>query len=170
MQQLLPQLDAALGQHQPKLAAMLQPGISISRYRGGNLRTWFGWKNGQPNNFQEVLHGRYYFVNFEDATAQLHHMRSSLWLSPVQALMLAVFARRSFYSLPLVIDAAGDGYYYHLNRRTVFWKFEGESDILFPRFESFVELLTELVSINPTPHDACGAKEWELLQRFGTAR
>lgn len=168
-EKLLQKLDTALCEHQPKLYAALQPGISIPRYRHANLKMWFAWRNGQPRDSREVLHGRYFFATFEDGLAGLKHMRGAVWEGPLAFLFMVAFTRRSFYSLPLVVDAAGDGYYYHLYRRTVYWKFKGEADILLPSFDLFLKLLAQFASA-PARRDAGGTKEWELLQKYGTVR
>lgn len=168
MQDLLTQLDRTLLERQPKLHATLQPGIAIGGT--GNLAQWFAWHNGQSRDAKAMLKQTYQFASYEDGCQLVSHMRSTLWQHPLQGLVLGLFARRSFYSLPLLTDPAGDGYYYHQLRKTVFWKFEGEQDVVLPSFEAFIQLLLELAEQPHSSPAAFGESEWKLLEKHAFAK
>jgi hypothetical protein len=77
--------------------------------------------------------------------AELSEMRSTVWKSPLNFLVLAAFSRRSFCTLPLLTDVAGDGYCYNTIRRCPYYRFKGERDILLPSFAVFIDFLVQYV-------------------------
>ncbi|MCA8998647.1 MAG: hypothetical protein KDA80_16725 [Planctomycetaceae bacterium] len=159
-------LDAALAENQPKLYATLQPGRVIPWKEPGQIKHWYRWRDGQSRDSQVTLLGSYHFASYSEARTELQILRRSFIEAPLNALILVALAPQTFSSLPLLTDVAGDGYYFHLRRRTVYYRFKGEQDIDFPRFESFLEFLIELVSQPPRSVGRSAEKEFELLGRF----
>lgn len=139
-------LDDCLREYSPDIYNDLQPGRSTNRRTPRDLQSWFAWRNGQPSTSQYQLFDTYSFVSYEDATAQLAETRSTLWRHSAQFIALMILSRRSFYSLPLLTDGAGDGYWYHLMKRRPFYRFEGESDIFCLDLITFIDFLCEFVS------------------------
>lgn len=165
MNELLTLLDVALRTNHPSLHATLQPGIDASA-GPPELKAWFRWRNGQPRDTVEALHGTYRFVSYSDGRAELQHMRSTIWKSPLNAAILAMIARRSFYSIPLLTNRAGEGYYFNLSRRGVYYRFNDDRDIVLNSFSEFLEIVIELASRSTMAPGSAAEYEYELLQRF----
>ena len=96
---------------------------------------------------------------------QLRSARSGIRTHPLQTLFLAIFARRTLYSWPLLVDGAGDGYFYSTLSRRVFHRFEGERDPFFPSFEGFVDFLVQLANMKETSVEGRIERELELLDQ-----
>jgi hypothetical protein len=159
-------LNAALLEHLPELHATLQPGIRAPWSTPKDVATWFQWRNGQPRDTDQTINDTYRFVSFDDARAELRHMRATVWKSPLNAVILAALARRSFYSLPILTDIAGDGYCYNLLSRKMYHRFKGERDIYLNSFDAFVELLVKLVSCPAMSPGSAAEFEYGLLEQY----
>jgi hypothetical protein len=165
MDELIVNLDVALRANHPALYATLRPGIDA--WSGPReLKEWFRWRDGQPRGTAEALHGIYRFVGCGDGRVELRHMRSTVWKSPLNAAILAVGARRAFYSVPLLTDCAGDGYYFDLFRRGVYYRCKGERDMILNSFSSFLEVAIALAMRPRMAPDLAAEYEYELLREF----
>ncbi|MEW4489726.1 hypothetical protein AB1L42_16715 [Thalassoglobus sp. JC818] len=142
--------DSTLRESKPEVHADMQPGVKIRFGTPDDLRQWFSWRNGQPFRSERELFGTYTFVNYETAIAELSHMRSTLWKSPLNFLILLLLNRRVFYTIPLLTDIAGDGYCYDLIRRRPYYRFKGERDVPIPTFEDFLRFLIDYVQQEST--------------------
>src|SRR5688500_18008404 len=107
MSNSLQTLDDVMRESSPEVHGDLRPGVQTRAGTPRDLRAWFAWHNGQPFNTQHRLFGTYSFVDYESATAELTEMRSTIWKSPLNFMILAAFSRRSFYTVPLLTDIAG---------------------------------------------------------------
>ena len=164
LESLLRSLDASLREHAASVYADLRPGTKTAWTAPSDLRSWFAWRNGQPHDTQLQLIDTYSFVSYDDAKAELSMMRRCLWQHTLQSVVLALFSRRSFYTLPLLTDVAGDGYCYHLIRRRPYYRFKGERDVFVPDFDSFVRFLVDYVS---QPSISAGREfEGQFLERL----
>lgn len=146
MTNLIQKLNDALQDSMPDVFADLQPGISTRIGTPRDLRTWFAWRNGQPYGTKHELFSVYSFVSYQSATAELAEMRSTCWKSPLNFMILMALSRRSFYTIPLLTDVAGDGYCYNTVRRRPYYRFKGERDVLLPGFNVLLEFLVEYVA------------------------
>jgi hypothetical protein len=165
LDELLSLLDAALQANHPSLHATLQPGIDAPS-GPSELKAWFRWRNGQPRGAVEAIHGTYRFVSYGDGRAELRHMRSTIWKSPLNAAIIAMFEPGAFHSIPLLTSPAGEGYYFNSFRRGVHYRSRGERHVTLDSFTDYLEILLALASrptMAPGPAAEC---EYELLQRF----
>ena len=162
----LAELDEVLRERHAETYDALQPGLSLPG-KPGAIDRWFGWRNGEPmeHDGDRWFLDMYRFVSKEEGVGRARQARRLVLVHPLQAAALAVFARRMFYSWPLVIDAAGDGYYYHTRRRTVFYTFEGERDILLRSVSDFIEIVTRLAASGLHDVRSVVEFEYELLQQ-----
>jgi len=162
----LHQLDANLRRHHADVYETLYEGIDPHLREGDPCQAWFQWKNGQQSFICPLFIGRYRFVPFAEAQSQPRTMRRSIWRDPMGAIATLLFARRSLFSWPLLVDAAFDGYYFSRVSRRVFHKFKGERDRFFGSFELFVDLLIQLSDSPAQSSDQMAAREVDLLMRY----
>jgi hypothetical protein len=164
-------LDRVLREHHEALYATLQPGIAEQR-KYGPLREWFAWKNGQNDGEAPyggaLLSGWHRFVPLEEGQAELRAARRALWRNPIYALFVFTNCRKLLRSWPLLVDASGAGYYYDTGKNTVYYRVEGDPEMIFPTFESFVDFLIELAGITATELAFLEA-ESQLLERYASA-
>jgi hypothetical protein len=165
MDELIVQLDVALRANHPALYATLRPGMDA--WSGPReLKEWFRWRDGQPRGTAEALHGIYRFVGCGDGRAELRHMRSTVWKSPLSGAILAVGARKAFYSVPLLTDRAGDGYCFDLFRRGVYYRFKDERDIRSKSFNGFLEIVIGLATRPGMAPGRAAEYEYEMLREY----
>jgi hypothetical protein len=164
LDELLKILDVALRTNHPSLHATLQPGIHAA-LGPVELETWFRWRNGQLRGTIEALHGTYRFVSYGEGRAELRHMRSTVWKSPLNAAIISVMEPKSFYSIPLIINPAGEGYHFDLLRRSMYYRFRGEPHVAVGSFTSFLKIVIEFASRPTMPPRLAAEYEYDLLQR-----
>ena len=157
-------LDIALRNAKPEVYADLQPAAQIRMGTPRDLRNWFSWRNGQPHQTKHKLFDTYSFVDYQTATAELSHMRSTLWKSPLNFIILLALSRRRFYTLPILTDIAGDGYCYDTIRQRPYYRFKGERDIVLPSFDIFIDFLVQYVRL--TSVGAATSLEEGFLRKY----
>jgi hypothetical protein len=163
MREYLHHFEDALRKRFPDLLAELQPGVSAA---SGDLGQWYRWRNGQSDTSERRLFGLYRFVPEQEARATLKGLRSECFRSPGSLLALCVFAPRSLVSIPLLIDGTGDGYYFNLITRNVFYRFEGERSTVFRSFAHLVDYLVEILESECRSDDEFLTKESELIEEY----
>lgn len=163
---VIEEFDTVLRTQHPALHASLQPGVSPTFWLPGPIGAWFAWRNGQPSDESPQFLDAYRFVPIAEAREQVRQARMCLFSSPIQGIALAVFARRMLYSWPLLVDVAGDGYFYSTISRRVFYKCEGEQDIVFPSFVRFVECLIELATLTEQSGITRYEREFEVIDAY----
>ena len=120
-------LDAVLQQKHAKMYASLNKSKEINSSLPAPLRDWYEWRDGQNQESENLFFDWYRFYSSEEAR--------QLYLSQTE------------YSLPLLTDDAGLGYWFSTLNQKVFYNaatFYDKEDLLFTSFESFLEFLIEL--------------------------
>jgi hypothetical protein len=153
------QFDAALRDRHAEFHASLRPGVSPAFSIPGSVREWFAWRDGQSPDTETLFLDTYRLVPLEEARSQPRSARSTLFSSPAQAVAVVIFARRMLYSWPLLVDGAGEGYFFSTLSRRVFYRFQGERVRVFPSFEAYLDFLIKLAAGKPS---ALGRIEREL--------
>ena len=162
----LKQFDTALRERHSEFHTSLRPGLSRGISMSSSVGEWFAWRDGQPHDTTTLFLDTYRFVPLDEARMQARSARSAFLTSPIQAMALAVFARRMLYSWPLIVDGAGEGYFFSTVSRQVFYKFEGERDRAFSSFEAFLDLLIELATVSARTEQARIERELELIDEY----
>ena len=156
------QLDTVMKENWPEVYMTLRHGSDVGLSRSNPCQDWFEWKNGQEHDVVDLLIGRYRFIPFSEARASCSELRRG---PALQVSALLIFAPRMLVSWPLLIDAAGDGYYFNTIRKRVFWHFEGSPDMRFRSFGVFVDFLIALLSISRGSERTLIEREIELVQK-----
>lgn len=120
-------LDAILQRKHAKMYASLNEGKQINSSITTPLSDWYEWQDGQSQETENLFFNHYRFIPSEEARQLNLHVTE--------------------YSLPLLTDDAGEGYWFNTMNRKVFYNasvFYDKEDLLFASFDSFVEFLTEL--------------------------
>lgn len=155
-------LEEALAREHAEVLSSLRPGGSRSYIFHRSLAVWFSWRDGQSPD-APLFHERYSFVGYGEARA---HFRSSVGGAFPHLFATLLFARHVLYSIPLLIDGAGEGYFYSYLSGTVVYRFEGESARSFCSFSQFVDYLIELAKIPASSGNAGIERELELLEEY----
>lgn len=95
----------------------------------------------------------------------LRSMRKSAWTNPIRAVFFLTFGRHLLRSWSLLVDASGAGHYYDTGKRTVVYRLEGERDLFFKSFESFIDFLVELSALSVGTQEFLEAEQ-RLLGRY----
>lgn len=125
-------LDVVLQQKHATMYASLAVGKEAYSSINMPLRNWYQWQNGQQKETENLFFNHYRFIPFEEA--------HPLSLLP-----------QTEFSLPLIADDAGEGYWFSTKNQKVFYNaatFYDKEDLMFISFESFVDFLIELAA-NP---------------------
>jgi hypothetical protein len=160
------QFDEALRDHHAEFHASLRHGVSPGFSVASPVREWFGWRDGQSLDAETLFLDTYRFVPLEEARAQARSARSSLFRSPAQGVALVIFARRMLYSWPLLVDRVGEGYFFSIVSRRVFYRFQGERVRVFPSFEGYLDFLIELAAVSARSVQARIERELELIDEY----
>jgi hypothetical protein len=160
------QFDTALRQRHSEFYTSLQPGVSLGFPIPSSVREWFAWRDGQSPDAEALFLDTYRFVSLEEVRSQARSARSNLFTSPVQAVSLVIFARRMLYSWPLLVDRAGEGYFFSTFSRRVFYRFQGETDRMFASFERYLDFLIELATVSAPSEQARIERELALLDEY----
>lgn len=156
-------LEACLKRNYPAVHAELQPGISANSWRSSELNEWFAWRNGQPRESHEPLLWLYRFVGYEEACDTLKRLRRDLMGHPLNGLIILFLSTRLLYSIPLLIDHGGNGFYFDSLRNTVFYREHAERDRVFRRWDGFLAFLNELLEAQPSGQHLMFQRLAELL-------
>lgn len=162
----LKQFDTALQKRHSEFHASLRPGVSGGLALRGAVGEWFGWRDGQLPEATTLFVDAYRFVPLDEARMQARSARAALFMDPLQGLALALFSRRMLYSWPLMVDGAGEGYFFSTISRRIFYPFEGESDRVFPSFETFLDFLLELAAVSGRTLHARIEREMALMDEY----
>lgn len=152
-------LDNILARRHCRLFQALESGITIDDSFGSDLKNWYLWKNGYKNN-EELFLSNYYFQSFDEGISFFHSSQDN---SIFHSIILYLLDKKSLHSIPLIIDGSGDGYYYDIKNREVYYRFEGEKDIYIKCFEGFLDILIELASLDNPSDDDIISTEIKLL-------
>lgn len=120
-------LNSILQQKHAKVFSSLKKGKKIDSPILVPLRDWYEWQDGQNPETENLFFDYYRFIPSEES--------------------LKLFVSATEYSLPLLTDDAGEGYWFSTLTRKVFYNFEmfyKKENFLFSTFDSFIELLIEL--------------------------
>ena len=123
-------LDEALKRRHGEMYATLNKGREADSEILAPLGDWYAWRDGQPEETEKLFFDHYRFIPSEEAGR--------------------LYVRDTDYSLPLLTDEPGEGYWFSPRRQTVFYNasvFYDRDDLQFASFESFVEYLIELAEI-----------------------
>ncbi len=157
-------LEHVLREKHQDIWESLRPGLENVSAPSADCATWFGWRDGQESSSGHTFLGSYRFVPYDEARDSPREVRDGSTLA--QKVFLLIFARRSLYSWPLLIDGAGDGYYFSTMSHSVFYKFEGERDTVLSSFSVFVRILTSLASLGSPSEEELVEAELELLAQY----
>jgi hypothetical protein len=153
----------------PEVHASLQQNKEDCSGIAGPLLDWYQWQNGQEKETQVPFLNWYRFISLQEAQQQLKRDRDYLGFVPacsVGEAMQMDSEERMLYSLPLLQDDAGEGYYFCTLSHRAYYMLYGKEDRFFAFFDSFVDFLIELAT-SPFEDifELLGA-EWTLLDRY----
>jgi len=142
-------LDALLQQKHAKMYASFNKGKDANSSLPASLSEWYKWQNGQNQESENLLFDWYRFYSSEEA----------------RQLCIA----QTEYSLPLLTDDAGLGYWFSTLSHNVFYNWEECYDTsaqLFSSFDSFIDFLIEFAD---SPQQSIGEvfeREENLLKKY----
>ena len=120
-------LDAILQQNHAKAYSSLNKGKKVTSSIISPLHGWYEWQDGQSPETENLFFDCYRFIPSEESLQQI--------------------VSATEYSLPLLTDGAGEGYWFSTLNRKAFYNFEvfyNKENFLFTTFDSFIEFLIEL--------------------------
>lgn len=155
---LLARLEVLLEKHAPLVARSLAPGLSVAEIEalekeGGvvlsaELRALYRWHNGmKPGYSAELLPGQR-FVPLDEAIRDRLHAAKDKGSGFIGRFAAAVFTGHQTGWLSIVVDGAGDGYFFDPARKeaegSFFFSFaETRSYVWFPSVQNFVTGICE---------------------------
>jgi cell wall assembly regulator SMI1 len=127
MDDLLARFEAVLTQHAPNVLAAMQPGLSDGQIDAlesqyafklpPDLRALYRWRNGTAPNSTLDAFPNHRFVPLDEACTARDVLRQQVRGTTVtQQRAYATFAGHRDAWLGLIVDAAGDGYFFDQNR------------------------------------------------------
>lgn len=189
VEDLLARFEQLLDKQAPKLLAALQPGLSRERIEElekqhqfklpPDLRALYHWRNGTPRNNSLDIFPDHRFVPLDEAAAEREELRRQVKEgNPLQRGVWAAFAGHREAWLGLIVDAAGDGYFFDPGRAedegSFFFNFaEDGSFIFFPAFRNVLKAVVEGHEAGFLRFGARGAetadfnRQHALWQRYG---
>ena len=120
-------LNAILQQNHAKAHSSLNKGKKVTSSIIIPLYDWYEWQDGQSPETENLFFDCYRFIPSEES--------------------LQLIVSATDYSLPLLTDDAGEGYWFSTLNRKAFYNFEvfyNKENFLFNTLDSFIEFLIEL--------------------------
>ena len=142
-------LDSSLNRNYPALHAELREGVAVKSWRSSELNEWYSWRNGQSRESREVLLWLYRFVGYDEACLTLRLFRRNVIAHPLNGLIILFLSTRMLYSIPLLVDDGGNGFYFDTIRNNVFQREHAERDRVFSSWNGFLSFLNELLETKP---------------------
>lgn len=142
-------LDSLLSRNYPAVHVDLRDGVVAHSWRSSELNDWFAWRNGQSRESREVLLWLYRFIGYEEGRDSLRMLRRELIAHPLNGLIILFLSTRLLYSVPLLIDHGGNGFYFDCIRNTIFHREHAERDRVFSDWNGFLVFLNELLETRP---------------------
>jgi len=142
-------LDAILQQKHAKMYASLNKSKEVNSSLPAPLRDWYKWRDGQNQESENLFFDWYRFYSAEEARQRC--------------------CSQTEYSLPLLTDDAGLGYWFSTASHNVFYNWEECYDTsarLFASFDSFIDFLIEFAD---SPQQSIGEvfdREENLLKKY----
>lgn len=163
LQRQLEILESHLSRNYEEVFALLNVGVKLTSWRSPQLREWFGWRNGQSRDEKVTLLWLYQFVSYSDAVQSLKILRFQLITHPLNGLIILFLSPRLLYSIPILVDHGGNGFYFDYIRNTIFYREHAERDRSFANWEQFLLFLNDLLKIPPRGQQATFTRMYELL-------
>lgn len=176
MESLLQRFEAILAEKAPKLASALQPGLSEeaisvleSQYSldfPSELKLLFQWRNGIARTSGILLTPLHEFYPLENSLKESAVLNEQLQdAGPLAKQMLGP----TLSWVPLLQDAAGDGYYFDPNRSpeegAIFYNFrETGSYVFFPSAKNLVAGLIECYEVDCYHSDSEGRIQGDFVR------
>lgn len=158
-------LDSLLIRNYPDLHAELRTGVNAKCWRSSELNEWFAWRNGQAQESREALLGLYQFVGFDEGRDSLSSLRRDLIAHPLNGVIILLLSTRLLYSIPLLIDHGGNGFYLDCIRNTIFNREHAERDRVFAGWRGFLVFLNELLEARPQGQNQMFQRVAELMNQ-----
>jgi cell wall assembly regulator SMI1 len=154
IEELLAQFERLLTKQAPEALASLQPGLSDAQIDELekkhqfkltlDLRAFYRWRNGSPRDATLVVFAEHRFVPLDEALADRDALRQQVSAGDAaqRKADAALFGYREKW-IGVIMDAAGDGYYFDPARSedhgSFFYCFaEDGSYVFFPAFRNFL--------------------------------
>lgn len=142
-------LDSLLTRNYPTVHVDLQGGVAANSWRSRELNEWYAWRNGQSRESRELLLWLYRFIGCEEGRDTSRILRRQLIAHPLNGLIILFLSNRLLYSVPLLIDPGGNGFYFDYIKNTIFYREHADRDRVFADWRSFLVFLNELLETRP---------------------
>lgn len=142
-------LDAILQQKHAEMYASLNKGKDANSSLPASLREWYKWQDGQNRESENLLFDWYRFYSSEEARQRC--------------------VSQTEYSLPLLTDDVGLGYWFSTLSHNVFYNCEECYDTsaqLFASFDSFIDFLIEFADSPQQSISDVFDREEKLLAKY----
>ena len=156
---LLARYEKMLADQAPAALAALQPGLSDAQIDAleakhgfkltPDLRALYRWRNGERRNSRTQVFPSHRFVPLDEAVPSRDGLRQQVKAgSPDEQKVYAAYAGHRDPWLGLIVDAAGDGYFFDPTRSEAEGSFffcfaEDGSYTYFPAFRSYLAAVVE---------------------------
>jgi cell wall assembly regulator SMI1 len=175
---LLARYERLLAGRAPRVLAALQPGLTDAEIDAleskhgfrlpPDLRSLYRWRNGNAMPTSPVAFPDHRFVPLDQALAERDQIKQQVRAgTAAQQAAFATFADYRGAWLGLVVDLAGDGYFFDPNRSeaegSFFYHFaENGTYVFFPAFRNYLAAVVEGVEVGVFGFDNLGSDTADL--------